>query len=75
MHLSAAADALLQRTTADLVRTPTTEKQIEDNYFFLARNAFAQYPAVAALPGGGLVIAWASGVAERTVIRVARVGR
>jgi len=27
------------------VRTPTTEKQIEDNYFFLARNAFAQYPA------------------------------
>jgi len=31
--------------TADLVRNPTTEKQIEDNYFFLARNAFAQYPA------------------------------
>jgi len=30
--------------TADLVRAPTTQKQIEDNYFFLARNAFAQYP-------------------------------
>jgi len=30
--------------TADLVRAPITEKQIEDNYFFQARNAFAQYP-------------------------------
>jgi hypothetical protein len=29
---------------ADLVRTPVTEKQIEDNFFFQARNAFAQYP-------------------------------
>ena len=27
-----------------LVRNPTVQKQIEDNYFFLARNAFAQYP-------------------------------
>ena len=30
--------------TADLVRAPITQKQIEDNYFFQARNAFAQYP-------------------------------
>jgi hypothetical protein len=30
--------------TADLIRAPVTQKQIEDNYFFLARNAFAQYP-------------------------------
>jgi len=29
---------------SNLVRSPTTQKQIEDNYFFLARNAFAQYP-------------------------------
>ena len=36
---------------------------------------FAQYPAVAALPEGGLVVAWASGVAERTVVHVARMGR
>ena len=28
---------------ADLVRAPITEKQIEDNFFFQARNAFAQY--------------------------------
>ena len=37
--------------------------------------AFAQYPALAAVPGGGLVVAWASGVADHTVIRVARLGR
>ena len=30
--------------TADLVRAPITQKQLEDNYFLLARNAFAQYP-------------------------------
>jgi len=29
--------------TAGLVRNPITQKQLEDNYFFLARNAFAQY--------------------------------
>jgi len=27
-----------------LTRAPIIQKQIEDNYFFLARNAFAQYP-------------------------------
>ena len=39
--------------TADLVRAPTTQKQIEDNYFFQARNAFAQYPP-GILPAGFL---------------------
>lgn len=29
--------------TAGLVRAPIIEKQMEDNYFFQARNAFAQY--------------------------------
>ena len=29
---------------ADLDRDPVIEKQMEDNYFFLARNAFLQYP-------------------------------
>jgi len=31
--------------TANLVRSPIVQKQMEDNYFFQARNAFAQYPA------------------------------
>jgi len=29
----------------DLERDPLVQRQIEDNYFFLGRNAFAQYPA------------------------------
>jgi hypothetical protein len=29
---------------ADLDRVPQIEKQMEDNYFFLVRNAFLQYP-------------------------------
>jgi len=38
---------------ADLDRDPIIEKQMEDNYFFLARNAFLQYPP-GALPANFL---------------------